>query len=327
MSRRARFASFVAALALLLVAPLVAVVVGCPSAHAAEAAPAPAPVVVSPAEAAALLAAGGDLRLLDLRKPEEFEAAHVGGSVRLEAGPWYERSADPKTALSNPSAWTDVFRDLGIGPRTRVLVVGGASPVAPSAAWFFLQRLGFPNASVVNGGFAALKPALPAPLLASGPAAAPARAKEPFVPTSLPLFATTVDKAGVRAHLASKDAVLLDVRRPREFDGSEVMRGNPRGGRIPGSCNIPHADLLDDRGALLAPEALRAKLEAAGLKPSDRVVVYCQGGGRSSVAAAALALAGYTKVENYLGSFGEWSGDASCPVEGVVTTPPGGGGK
>ena len=327
MTRRAKFASFAAALAVVLIAPLVAVVAGCPASHRAEAAPAPAPVFVSPAEAAALVEAGGDLRLLDLRKAEEVEASHVAGSVPLDAHAWLERSRQPGSGLDNPSAWAGVFRDLGIGRRTRVLVVGGASPTGPSAVWFYFQRLGFPNASVVNGGFAALKEALPADRLVSGPLAAPASAKKPFVPTSRPVFATSVDKAFVRAHLGDEDLVLLDVRRPAEFEGSEVMKGNPRGGRIPGSRNLPHATFLDEKGAFLAPEALRGKLEAAGLKPSDRVVVYCQSGGRSSVATAAFAAAGYRNVENYLGSFGEWSADASCPVEAETPAPPAAGAK
>lgn len=67
MTRRAKFASSATVLAVLLLAPLVAVVVGCPTSSRAEAAPAPAPVFVSPAVAAALVEAGGDLRLVDLR--------------------------------------------------------------------------------------------------------------------------------------------------------------------------------------------------------------------------------------------------------------------
>ena len=315
MTRRAKFASFAAVLAVVLLAPLVAVVAGCPTSHSAEATPAPAPVVVSPAEAAALVRAGADLRLLDFRKAEEIAASRVAGSVLLDTHAWLERSRQKGNGLDNPSAWADVFRDLGIGPQTRVLLVGGASPVGPSAVWFYLQRLGFPNASVVNGGFAALKEALPADLLVDGPLAAPAPAKKPFVPTSRPVFATSVDKAFVRAHLGEKGAILVDARRPAEFDGTEVMKGNPRGGHIPGSRNFPHATLLDEKGGFLAPNAIRAKLEAAGLKPSDRVVVYCQSGGRSSVATAALIAAGYRNVENYLGSFGEWSNDATCPVQ------------
>lgn len=325
MTRRAKFASSAAALAVLLLAPLVVVVAGCPTTLRAETAPAPA--FVSPAEAAALVEAGGDLRLLDLRKAEELETSRVADSLPLDTRTWFERIRQPGNGLENPAAWVGLFRDLGIGGRTRVLLVGGASPAGPSAAWFILQRLGFPNASVVNGGFEALRAALPGERIVSGPVAAPSPATEPFVPASRPAFATSVDKTGVRHALAAKDAVLLDVRRPAEFDGSEVMKGNPRGGRIPGSRNLPHAAFLDETGAFLAPDALRGKLEAAGLRPSDRVLVYCQGGGRSSVATVALVAAGYRNVENYLGSFGEWSADASCPVEAERPTPSGAGPK
>lgn len=58
------------------------------------------------------------------------------------------------------------------------------------------------------------------------------------------------------------------------------------------------------------------------MKPGDRVVAYCQGGGRSAALTAALASAGFANVANYVGSFGEWSKDSSCPVEAERPAPP-----
>lgn len=313
MSRRAIPARLAAALAVLSVT----------SAPAAGGAPAgAAPVVLAAAEAARLVEAGGDLRVLDLRKAEEFDASRVAGSARLDLRDWYSRAARAETALERPEAWAAVLRDLGVGSRSRVLLLGGASSAGAGAAWFYLQRLGFANASVVNGGFAALKDALPADRLASGPAAAPAPPQEPFVPTGKPVFAGTALKEDVLALLGPGKAVLVDARSAKEFDGTDVYEGNPRGGRIPGSRNVPHTSLLDEKGAFLPPDQIRAKLEAAGVGPADRVVAYCQGGGRSSALTAALASAGFTSVTNYLGSFGEWSRDPACPVEAERPAPP-----
>ena len=39
----------------------------------------------------------------------------------------------------------------------------------------------------------------------------------------------------------------------------------------------------------------------------DEIVLYCQAGVRSEVAAQHLRALGYTKVINYRGSWGEWS--------------------
>ena len=78
------------------------------------------------------------------------------------------------------------------------------------------------------------------------------------------------------------DLVVVDVRNP----------GEVAAGAVPGSVHLPLAQLLD---------------RIAELDPARPTVVHCAGGYRSSIAASALAAAGFEDVSDLLGGYDAWS--------------------
>ena len=99
---------------------------------------------------------------------------------------------------------------------------------------------------------------------------------------------------------------ILDVRTPREYDGSGGQQCDPRQGHIPGAVNLDVYRLLE-----LSPDEARAEL---GLEPGAEVVAYCHSGGRSAIATQVLRSLGFD-ARNYLGSWHEWSRHDDLPVE------------
>lgn len=101
---------------------------------------------------------------------------------------------------------------------------------------------------------------------------------------------------------ASGDVAVIDVRGRSEWEA----------GHMPEVPNIPVGYLRDHLGEI----------------PRDRpVVVHCQGGGRSAIAASVLRAAGVTNVVNLTGGFADWQA-AGNPVErgaptGAHATAPG----
>ena len=93
---------------------------------------------------------------------------------------------------------------------------------------------------------------------------------------------------GALAGLPSEGAVVIDVRNRSEWNG----------GHLPGARLIPLPELTD-------------RLEEI---PADRqVVVHCQSGGRSSVAASVLLAAGRSRVANLAGGYAAWVASGGRP--------------
>jgi len=91
--------------------------------------------------------------------------------------------------------------------------------------------------------------------------------------------------------LNRRNAVLLDVREPKEFEG----------GRLPGALHIPLSQLAGRSSEL-------AKMVA---RP---VVAYCDLGRRSRAAAGALSKAGFQEIYSLEGGIAAWKKDG-MPVE------------
>jgi hydroxyacylglutathione hydrolase len=106
-----------------------------------------------------------------------------------------------------------------------------------------------------------------------------------------------VDAQGLR-RLADEHAVqVVDVRSPEEW----------KRGHLPGAIHIPLAAL---------PERL------SDLDPSARIVLQCQGGGRSSIATSFLQARGFSKVSNLPGGFDEWMAKGFAIEAGKATPTP-----
>jgi thiosulfate/3-mercaptopyruvate sulfurtransferase len=109
--------------------------------------------------------------------------------------------------------------------------------------------------------------------------------------------------------LGEADLVLLDVRTAAEYAGVGGHPCDVRQGHLPGARNIDVQELLG-----LDAEGVRA---AVGAPAGAEVIAYCHSGSRSAMAAEQLRAAGY-EARNYVGSWHEWSGDPTLPIETAV---------
>jgi rhodanese-related sulfurtransferase len=92
-----------------------------------------------------------------------------------------------------------------------------------------------------------------------------------------------------------ENAVLLDVREPKEFEG----------GKLPNAIHIPLSQLPGRMGELA--------------KMTNRpIVVYCERGQRSRAAVGALAKQGFANIYQLQGGLKSWK-DAGLPVQSTST--------
>ena len=108
---------------------------------------------------------------------------------------------------------------------------------------------------------------------------------------AVPQMSAEVLSARLAPGAASPVPLVLDVRRAEEFAA----------GRVPGSRNLPHEQLVADPALLGAPK-------------DAEIVVYCQSGRRANMALEALQKAGYTRLVHLEGDFPGWQSQGR-PVE------------
>ncbi|MDG3003442.1 neutral/alkaline non-lysosomal ceramidase N-terminal domain-containing protein [Paludisphaera mucosa] len=248
------------------------------------------------------------LRILDARPKADYDKAHIPGAVWVDVKKAEALAAAPG-GLQDARAWEAWIADLAIAPNAQVVVYDAERQLDAARLWWLLSYLGVPRVALIDGGYQ-LWERESRPTMGEAAKPAPSSFSVAFRKDRL---ATREDVAEV---LKSGSARVVDARSEAEHTGEKVL--SKRGGRIPGACPVEWTRLVDADGRFLAPDALREKLKAGGVKEGDAVVSHCQGGGRASVDAFVLERLGFPTRNYYLG-WSEWGNAEDAPVE---TGPP-----
>lgn len=249
----------------------------------------------TPLVTASDLGALGPLRLVYVPAADE----RPEGMLSVPIEDWIARAKRCQSGLDDLAFWQRELDALGVGPDAVSVVLDDGRMTEAARVWFILQYFGLP-ATVLNGGNAAL-PTVPPQVSRS----------------SAPLHLDPgAGEVGLRHREGLKDELpdvqIFDARTAAEFRG-EDLKGNSRGGHLPGAAHVSHDELLD--GSHLRPAAEIAQLlDAEGIDGSKPIVSHCNGGGRAALAALAAVVAGRDNVHVYYLSFADWAADESCPV-------------
>jgi thiosulfate/3-mercaptopyruvate sulfurtransferase len=124
------------------------------------------------------------------------------------------------------------------------------------------------------------------------------------------------DLTDMKALVDNSSEQIVDARSPDRFAGrAGEPRPGLRSGHIPGACNLPYGQVLNQDGTLKSASNLEALFREAGVDIHKPVVTTCGSGITASVLALALAVAGNRKTAVYDGSWAEWGADESLPVK------------
>lgn len=197
--------------------------------------------------------------------------------------------------------------EIGIGPRTQVVVYDDAQGMIAGRLWWLLRSLGHEAVAVLDGGLQAWQ-AGGGTMTSDVPALQP----ETFVATAPLTALVTADE--VQAALGSPAMQIVDARAPDRFRGENETL-DPVGGHIPGAINRFFRDNLDAEGCFKAPAQLRTEWLArlAGIAP-ERVVHQCGSGVSACHNQLAMMVAGLSGSRLYAGSWSEWCADPGRPV-------------
>ena len=239
----------------------------------------------------------------------EFAQAHIPGAAFFDIDAIADHGTSLPHMLPRAAEFAASVGQLGIGSRDRVIVYDTRGVASAARVWWTFRAFGHDKVFVLDGGLPrwraegrALESGTPAPK----PRRFTARLRRGLVR----------DLASMRRNVTTRKAQVLDARSRGRFAGTEPEpRAGLRGGHIPGSLNLPYDELYEKDGRFLPADAIRSKLESAGIDLAKPVVTSCGSGVTASVLALGLHVVGRPDVAVYDGSWTEWGGRDDTPIE------------
>ena len=239
-----------------------------------------------------------------------FEEAHIPGADFLDLqGEFSDTTTRLRFMMPAITQLEAAFGRHGLAGDNRVVLYSIGTMMWATRFWWMLRSLGFDRAAVLDGGFDKWK--------AEGrpTESGPARGYPPATFKAAPRPGFFVDKRAVLAATKDRATVIVNALGPQFHKGLEPSRyGRP--GRVPGSVNVPAANLVNaaQKDFTTLSDA-QAKFAAQGVSTDKRVICYCGGGISATIDLFLLHQLGHDSLTLYDGSMGEWARDPSLPIE------------
>ena len=240
---------------------------------------------------------------------EDYLAAHLPGAVFFDV----DHIADPNDPRPHMFPTAEQFAcdvaALGISSGDTVVAYDAGGWVAAPRAWWMFLSFGHPDVKVLDGG---LKKWLREGRPTHSGKVAPKPGK----------FRARLDPGYIRSqqqlvgNLQTHAEQLIDARPRPRFEGTGAEpRPGLRPGHIPGSRNVPYAELFDaNTGAMKPLDELRKAFAGAGVDMARPIVTSCGSGVSALVLTLALYRLGVRGSALYDGSWSEWGLPDGPPV-------------
>ncbi|MBT0586333.1 sulfurtransferase [Alteromonas oceanisediminis] len=198
---------------------------------------------------------------------------------------------------------------LGLNNTDTIVVYDTKGIFSSARVWYMLRSMGHLKCAILDGGLSAWTQRQLKTL------------SQPV--TDMPVGNFTAqndisawcDKETILKNIGSANFKVIDARSQARFEGKAAEpRDGVRSGHIPGSINMPFTDVLSD-GCLKSATELKRLFERAGVKKHDQLIFSCGSGVTACVLALAAHVAGYTQISVYDGSWTEWGGDNTLPIQ------------
>ena len=258
-----------------------------------------------------------DLRILDASyylpdmgrdAKAEYDAAHIPGARFFDIDDVSDSLSDLPHMAPPPEKFMSRLRAMGVGDGHQVVVYDGNGLFSAARVWWLFRLMGKTDIAVLDGGIRKWQ--------------AEGREVEDMPPIVRDRHMTVRRQAHLvkdvtQVSSASKlgDYEIIDARSAGRFSGEEPEpREGLRGGHIPGSKNVPFADLLNEDGTMKAPDELKAVFEAAGVDLSKPAITTCGSGVTACILSLAMERFGKTDASVYDGSWTEWGAFPTLPI-------------
>ena len=239
-----------------------------------------------------------------------YDAHHIPGARFFDIDDVADTDSTLPHMLPAPEKFSSRVRRMGLGDGHRVICYDQNGFLASARVWWMFRVMGHGDVAVLDGGFEAWRAAgggvedLPPHFMADRHFTV--RPRRDLV-RDLDQMKQTVDAGG---------AQIVDARSAGRFNGTAPEpRPGLRGGRMPGSFNVPYGEVLAADGRFKPEADIRAAFEKAGVDLSKPIVNSCGSGVTAAILALAQSVAGHDGAAVYDGSWTEWGAlSAATPV-------------
>ena len=250
-----------------------------------------------------------DLRVLDASwflpgsgrdAKAEYQAGHIPGARFFDI----DEIADLRSELAHmappPEKFISRMRAMGVGDGHQVVVYDGLGLFSAARVWWTFRLMGKNDVAVLDGGFPKWQ--------------AEGHEVEDMPPIVRDRHMTVsrqnqlVKDVTQVAHAAKLgEAEIIDARSAARFRGEvPEPRQGLRAGHIPGSTNLPFAEMLNPDGTMKPPAVLKAAIEAIGVDLTKPAITTCGSGVTAAILNLALERIGHRNHALYDGSWSEW---------------------
>ena len=222
------------------------------------------------------------LKLIDVRREEEYNAGHITNAVNLPLAKLLE---DDK-----PENVAKLVGEIGISDNTSVIIYDDTFGALSSRVAWALQYIGHQDVSLLEVTYSQWKDLGHA------------------ITTDIPSINTVKHSINLQPDILAtadylektkekKNVVLIDNRERLNFLEHH----------IPGAINIPYKSLGTDGKILRTKDSMKNFLKNRGISDDAEIITYCGSVGTlSGLAYYALKSAGIPNVKLYVRSFKEW---------------------
>lgn len=238
--------------------------------------------VVTSADVLRTLIRRNSVRVVDVRKEDEYKKEHIKTAISIPLAKVIENDT--------PERIVQLLEQSGISDKTPVVVYDDTfGALAARVAWTF-QYVGHANTSLLETTFT--------------------KWKSYGFETEKKINVYAKSKHSLRINndiFANYDEVEKAKNNQNKILVDSRERLNFLSEHIPGATNLPYTMLGTDESILREPQEIKRFMENRGISTDDEIITYCGSVGTlSGLAYYALRLGGVKKIRLYSRSFKEW---------------------
>jgi len=259
--------------------------------------------LISAKDFAAELKSNKSLIVIDVNGADVYSKQHIQGAINIPHKELYK--AGPVEGQIKPAEeLAIIFGKKGVSNTSKIVLYDDGSSKYNSRVWWILKSIGATDVSLLLFNMDQFS-----------------AARIPLTVNSTTVKATTFTvtesayKAISMADVQNRveGSVLLDAREKDEFEGADVAKKSK--GHIPGAVWMNYKEVLTAAGAYKSKDEIIAAGAKYGATPEKPIIVYCNSGIKAAVLYVALKeIAGFQNVQNYVGSYADWTTIAENPL-------------